>query len=378
MEGNPAVAHLHFRQTVYKGGGSKAADRVSYITRTPAHDLTQDATRAAHALAYIEGRGPHAGREDVVHTASHNLPAWAHGNPVAFFSTAERREGARHVGPFATGKEPTAFSEWKISLPRELTIAQNVALAQAMLQETLGTTHPYTYAVHNPPAVDGHSQIHLHVLFSARTLDGLARTPEQFFTRYNATHPDRGGAQKDPAFSHMGAVFATRQLLCDLTNLSLERHGHSARLDPRSLAARGLDRTPEPKLLPSDSHALKTRYEVTPAMQDVFDHRFAREPLVAAEQAQARQAWTQRKRELGLTDDLPLAVALGRIRAARLAVVTQRPGVVRGVMRGVVQRSMPVRVRLAAVVRRRSQDEVVVGGALRVRLRPERERGMGW
>jgi hypothetical protein len=58
------VAHLHFKRTVYKSGGSKAKARVEYITRESAKDL-----RGERQLRYI-GR---ADREDLVYARSRNL-----------------------------------------------------------------------------------------------------------------------------------------------------------------------------------------------------------------------------------------------------------------------------------------------------------------
>jgi hypothetical protein len=162
-------------------------------------------------------------REDLVATTSHNLPAWADGKPHTYFAAAERYEGVDRV----------AFTEWKITLPRELSHRENLALAHDLLDASFGTTHPYTYAFHDPAASDGDRQPHIHVLWSARTLDGIDRQPTQFFKRWNAHHPERGGARKDPALNHLGAVFAARQMLCDITNVHLEQHGHAARLDPR-------------------------------------------------------------------------------------------------------------------------------------------------
>jgi len=305
------VAHLHFRQTVYKSGGSAAAGRVAYISRQPVKALD----RADQQLRYLGvTEGPQR-REDLVATTSHNLPAWADGKPHTYFAAAERYEGVDRV----------AFTEWKITLPRELSHRENLALAHDLLDASFGTTHPYTYAFHDPVAVDGERQPHLHVLWSGRSLDGIDRQPAQFFKRWNAHHPERGGARKDPALNHLGAVFAARQMLCDITNVHLEQHGHAARLDPRSLEERGIDRTPEPKLLPSDSHALKHRFEVTPSMQHVFAHRHERMQHEGAEQAQAQRSWERRELALGLTPGMTMEASLQRIRQARAQAITRTP-----------------------------------------------------
>jgi hypothetical protein len=96
LDENATMAHVHFRRTVYKAGGQKAADRVSYLTRHP----LRERSRGAQQVRYIS-----EGREDCLFTTSKNLPAWAEGKPHCFFQAAERYERANGI----------AFEEWKIT-----------------------------------------------------------------------------------------------------------------------------------------------------------------------------------------------------------------------------------------------------------------------
>src|SRR5215470_11117170 len=152
-----------------------------------------------------------------------------------------------------------------------------MAAARDFLQASFGDIHPYVWAFHCPRAADGGEQPHVHVLWSARTLDAHERSPKQFFRRYNRAHPERGGAEKDRAFSHFGSVKAFRTMYTDVMNTHLEAAGHGARLHPDRLSDRGFDRTPEPRLAPSDSNALKFEGRVSPRMQQVLEHRQARQ-----------------------------------------------------------------------------------------------------
>src|SRR5215213_6508367 len=189
------VATTHFHREVYKAGGpGLAAGRIAYITRGLSE--AQVDARLAHQGRDAEGRD----REDLIEWQARNLPAWARHDPVRYFSAAEQYERAGGV----------AYTEWRFSLPRELSAAHQRDAAQAMLESSFGTHHAYVYAIHNPPAADGGEQPHVHVLWSARTLDDLDRTPATFFRRYNAQHPERGGAQKAPWTNHQGAVRADR------------------------------------------------------------------------------------------------------------------------------------------------------------------------
>ncbi len=305
------MATTHFARTVHKSGGAGlAAGRIQYITRTGLYSPAEARIR----YQGLEARTEHV-REDLVHWETRNLPTWAADDPGCFFSAAETHERANGI----------AYEEWKFALPRELRRGQQLAAARDVLQAAFGTKHPSIWAMHDPLAVDGGRQPHVHVLWSARVVDAYARSPETFFTRYNRAHPERGGAEKAREYSHFGAVKASRVLYTDVLNLHLECAGREERLHPDRLTARGFDRAPEPRLAPSDSNARKFKQAITPAMQQVLDHRAARGPYADAEQAQARTYWEQRKQELGLGQGMPLAQQLAGIRVARAQAVTHVP-----------------------------------------------------
>jgi len=287
-----------------------AGQRVNYITR-------QGIYSPAEARVRHQGlqHGTDLEREDLVYWRARNLPQWAEEDPVRFFNTAEQ-----HTSP-----HQIAYEEWKVSLPRELSRRQQMDAARAFLQASFGDRHPYVWALHDPVAADGHRQPHAHILWSARTLDGLNRTEDQFFRRFNRAHPERGGAEKAREFSHFGAVKASRVLYTDVMNLHMEMAGHEARLHPDTLTDRGFDRDPEPRLRPSDSNALKYRYAVTPAMQKVFAHRFARTQSAPVELADAQAYWQRRTVELGITRDMPMDQQLAHIRQARTQAITRIP-----------------------------------------------------
>ena len=64
--------------------------------------------------------------------------------------------------------------------------------------------------------------------------------PATHFKRYNREHPERGGAQKDDAFRHRGAIKAHRVLISDVINVHLEHAGLAVRVHPESLEQRQL------------------------------------------------------------------------------------------------------------------------------------------
>ena len=282
-------------------------------TTSPGRVRTAPQQPAFGTRAY--SRGPSWSVEDLVYWRARNLPTWAQDDPVRYFHAAEQY----------TSPHQTAYEEWKIALPRELTRRQQLAAARDFLHAAFGDTHPYVWAMHDPRAADGGRQPHVHVLWSARTLDGIERSPEQFFRRYNRAHPDRGGAAKDRTFSYFGSVKAFRTMYTDVMNLHLEAAGHVARLHPDRLSDRGFDRTPEPRLTPSDSNALKYEGRITDRMQDVLAHRQARQQHIPVERVQARASWEERKTALGITRDMPLVAQLTHIAQARAQAVHHTP-----------------------------------------------------
>jgi hypothetical protein len=308
------MAHVALIRTVYKSGGRAARGRLQYITR----DLEQASTPAERQLRYLR-----EGREDLVYTNTRNLPGWAAGDACRYFQEAERSERAPGAAERYRGR---AFEEWKILLPNSLGHAANMHLMRDLLDVIAGDLLPCTYAFHDPTSLSGATQQpHLHLLLSARQTDGYERSPSQHFRRYNARHPAQGGARKDPAFRHKGAVKAWRVTISDVINVHLERAGLGDRVHPDSLKDRGIDRQPEPKLLPSESRAYRDTGVVSATMAEVLTIRAARQQTRATEQANAREYWAARKETLGITADMDLATQLAAVCAARALVRDQAP-----------------------------------------------------
>ena len=193
------------------------------------------ASASAHA-AYILRQGKYALKEDIVAVGSMNMPAWAAHDPQHFWEASDEHERERG----------STYREFELALPRELTPAQRVALVEDFIGSLLGGRHVVQWAIHCPrAAIDGGEQPHAHIMYSERRLDEIKRDPDQFFKRWNAKLPDRGGCQKDGGGTEE-RLLATRKLWADLQNAYLENHGHDVRVDHRSLVAQGRhDEMPE-------------------------------------------------------------------------------------------------------------------------------------
>lgn len=176
--------------------------------------------------------------EKLEHVESGNMPAWAENDPAQFWQAADQHERANGA----------TYREIEIALPRELNEQQRLTLVRDFVREEIGTNHAYTFALHTPQAaIAGGAQPHAHIMYSERSIDAIQRDPEHYFKRYNAKNPEKGGCRKDSAGTEE-RLQATRERWATMQNAHLERHGHTARVDHRSLKQQGIERTPEPHL----------------------------------------------------------------------------------------------------------------------------------
>ena len=148
-----------------------AKNRFHYITRT------------SHFKNYKESAS-----EQIEFVRSGNLPNFAEGKPAEFWDAADIYERSN-------GR---TCSSLVVALPKELNQAQRIELAEAFIAELADRySYPFTCAIHNHVgSLGGQEQPHLHFMYSERHVDGIDRTAEQFFKRYNPKDPQKGGAQK--------------------------------------------------------------------------------------------------------------------------------------------------------------------------------------
>lgn len=206
--------------------------------------------QALKHACYIVGHGKYAGREDVIHVASGNMPRWAD-DSLIFWNAADLYERSN-------GR---TYHEFEFAIPRELSPEEAREFANAWITREIGCRHPYLYAVHNKLAEDGLPNIHCHAMFSDRIIDGIERSPEYFFRRPASRYRDRktgelrepdpanGGVGKDRRWNNRRIVGELRRKFQIFGNKFLAERGHQPRLDLRSNAERGFD-VPEPKIGP--------------------------------------------------------------------------------------------------------------------------------
>ena len=269
--------------------------------------------QASSHAAYIAREGSYAerdGYEDLEATGHGNLPSWAEGEPSLFWSAADRHERANGA----------TYREIEIALPRELNPAQRQELVLDFIRQEIGARHAHQWAIHNPgAALAGGEQPHAHLMYSERTVDGIERGAEQYFKRYNGTHPELGGCRKDSAGTEE-RLLETRQRWAEVQNAHLQQHGHTARVDHRSLADQGIDRAPEQhlggrrvrQLAPDQREALLERR----AAEDELQHsQRALAPFDFSQHLHALTAAAQQREQVEQVEQAEQAARMAEARA---------------------------------------------------------------
>ena len=177
---------------------------------------------------YIEREGRYEkDREELEHRESDHMPEWAEEDPRSYWEAADEHERANG----------SLFREITFALPKELNEGQRRELASGFAAAvTEGERLPYTLAIHRG-GPDGENP-HAHLMISERANDGIERDAAQWFRRYNAKAPQKGGAKKSRTMMSREWVKDTREAWERAANKALERAGRGERIDHRSLAER--------------------------------------------------------------------------------------------------------------------------------------------
>ena len=232
-----------FHLCIKSGGRGQAAQHAAYITRDGKFNKSPE-------------------ENDLVTHGAGNLPHWCHDDPKLFWRTADKHERINGA----------TYREFEIALPNELNAHQQLELVHDFISQRIGSK-PYQYAIHTPQAsLAGGPQPHAHIMYSDRVQDEVERDREQHFKRFNSKNPALGGCRKDSGGKERMVIRAevtnTRKLLADLTNHHLENSGHSARVDHRSNAERGIDKEPERHLGPARTRRMMKQKESMDASMD--------------------------------------------------------------------------------------------------------------
>lgn len=148
-------------------------------------------------------------------------------------------------------KDGRTAREWVLALPAELTDAQRLDLTAQFsrsLAERFGVA--VDFAIHRPGREGDQRNHHAHVLTTTRQ---VSRDASGALVFGDKAQPEQSDAQLRKQGIEKGAVLVeeVRALWESQANAALEAAGEVARIDRRSLKARGIDRTPTVHLGPS-------------------------------------------------------------------------------------------------------------------------------
>jgi len=282
------------------------------------HMVMKSSSKAPQARPhsdYIMRKGKYARRGEIEHAEYGNMPEFAEGDPRLFWKAADANERVN-------GR---AYTEIQVALPREIDQASRIELAREIAAAAVGDRHAYALAVHNPAALDGGEQPHMHLMFSERVIDERTRQlgPREYFRQ--------SGAKKDRAWNDRGRPLALRGKVCELLNGALERAGLKQRLDPRSWEAQGfhtLAQAVEPKMRRGKHQAevLALREARKEYLAEAWAHQRATRAGKVSEaelaeldkQLEKLQA-EERAKATAMTSQLDAKLAIARDRHAKLA-----------------------------------------------------------
>ncbi len=160
--------------------------------------------------------------------APKNAPEWAHDRNT-LWNQAERAEKR---------KDAQLAREIEIALPHELTDQQREWLVKDFAREAfVRRGYAVDIAIHAPDKTSDDRNHHAHLMVTTRRLEasGFANSKESDTERAARREEGRTAKQDLAELREQWAVLANRHL---------ERHGHAARIDHRSLSEQGLDREP--------------------------------------------------------------------------------------------------------------------------------------
>ena len=223
----PDVAIFHLsHKFISRGQGQSVVAAAAYQSRGRLRDdqtgQVKDYTRKAEQALLFSGV-----------FAPKDAPAWAR-DRERLWNAAEQAEDTYNR---TRAKTARTGQHLEISLPYELTAEQNRYALQDFIKDHF-TRHGYAVDlnIHGPDKGGDSRNVHAHLLITTRTL-----TPEGF-------NPQK------PRFDHKAITEQAnrwREGWAKTANRHLERYGHEARIDHRSLEAQGLEREASQHLGPT-------------------------------------------------------------------------------------------------------------------------------
>lgn len=183
---------------------------------------------AKNHAAYILRENSYQVKEDLIFKQSGNMSFIDGNNALAFWEAADLNEGMNR----------NAYRELELNIPNELTHIQAIDLVKYYVKKEIGNDFPYSFAIHESFNENGEKNLHCHLMFSERKIDGIDRELNRFFKKANSKNPELGGAKKDREWKKKERLLGLRKSWEIEANDMLKICGHKVRIDCRSLEDR--------------------------------------------------------------------------------------------------------------------------------------------
>ena len=231
--------HDSFGKTTNRAGA--AGDNAAYNAReneTRLDHARQDGTAAGNAAYNAREEATYAVRSHVIPADPKEAEAWFRQEEKADRKNA--RMSDRFIG----------------ALPRELTPDQCIAAVESFCRDVTQDCIPWHFALHLELDKRGEADWnpHAHIIFRDRDIE----TGRRFL--YTSAHP-KERAQLAEKGVHAWTTKDFRIEWEGQMNRALERAGHEARIDHRSLKEQGIDREPQIHIGPGSQNAAKKGHE---------------------------------------------------------------------------------------------------------------------
>lgn len=165
---------------------------------------------------YIHGLNKYAYKQKEIAYVTENMPKWANGRD--FFQMSDDFERANGV----------AYKELKLALPHEFSLEDNKKLLHDFIQKELGDKYYYSAVIHEKEIENKVEQnIHVHLMFCTRELDGIERSGRNFFKQAFSRAPEKGGCPKNPKWdsNDIKSLKEIRKSWEKTLNQHLQEHG---------------------------------------------------------------------------------------------------------------------------------------------------------
>ena len=167
---------------------------------------------------YIRGEGKYSYKQNEVIYENNFMPKGI--TPREFWKCADENE------PVIGDRLGRTYREFKLTLPHEFSLEENIKLVNEFIEKEIGKNHYYSVVIHDKESNEkGIQNIHAHLMFSERTIDGVNRPLEKYFQYANWRNPANGGAKKDPVWGKKEKLLEIRQSWENILNKHLEQKG---------------------------------------------------------------------------------------------------------------------------------------------------------